>query len=234
LLLLGIGTAVVFFGDVRQSLDKIITWVRDLGPVGPAVLALIYIPAALLLVPGSLLTLGAGFAFGLATGTVAVSLGSTAGAVAAFLVGRFLTRNRVEQALAQSPRFRALDRAVGDHGFRIVLLTRLSPVFPYTVLNYAFGLTQVRWRDFLIASWLGMLPGTIVYVYLGSLAKDLTDLASGRETAGPAQTALMIIGLLATGVVTLTITRLARRALAQTLDDSNVIPSTTNSPETRP
>src|SRR5437588_4901937 len=134
------------------------------------VLALAYTPAALFLVPGSLLTLGAGGLFGVVEGTVAVSLGSTLAACVVFLVGRTLARRWVEERFAGSPRFRALDRAVAGQGFRIVLLTRLSPLFPYTVLNYAYSLTRVSFRDYVLGSWIGMLPGTVMYVYLGSTA----------------------------------------------------------------
>jgi uncharacterized membrane protein YdjX (TVP38/TMEM64 family) len=199
---------------VHLRLTNFLTWVKDLGVWGPVLLALAYIPGSLLFFPGSLLTLGAGFAFGVVVGTVAVSVGSVLGASAAFFVGRFLARGWVEAKVAGSPRFQALDRAVGRQGFKIVLLTRLSPVFPFTLLNYAFGLTTVRFRDYLLASWVGMLPGTVLYVYLGSAAQDVADLAAGRVEKTSAQTALFWAGLAATVVVTVFVTRLAKKALA--------------------
>jgi uncharacterized membrane protein YdjX (TVP38/TMEM64 family) len=168
-----------------------------------------------LLVPGSLLTLGAGFIFGVIVATITVSLASTLGACAAFLLGRTLARQWVQKKVSSSRRFRALDEAVKQQGFRIVLLTRLSPVFPYTLLNYTFGLTQVSFRDFVLASWLGMLPGTFMYAYLGSTLKDLADLASGNVQGGMAQKIFFWIGLAATVGVTIYITQLARKALRQ-------------------
>lgn len=210
------GLALVFL-PVRDLLGDFVTWVRDLGPWGPVLLALVYVPAAVFLVPGSILTPGAGFAFGVVEGTVAVSLGSTAGASAAFLVGRFLARDWVERRVADNPKFRAIDQAVAEQGFKIVLLTRLSPVFPFTLLNYAFGLTKVRFRDYVLASWVGMFPGTLMYVYLGSLVKDIADLVAGRIENTPERAALFYGGLVATVVVTVYVTRVARQALARAL-----------------
>src|SRR5690606_8718943 len=135
-----------------------------------------YIVAAVLVVPGSVLTLGAGFVFGLPLGIVLVSVGSVLGAAAAFLVGRFFARDWVADRVARLPRFRALDSATRHDGFVIVCLARLSPLFPFNLLNYGLGLTGVRFRDYFFATWIGMLPATTLYVYVGTLAKDLTDL----------------------------------------------------------
>lgn len=143
------GLGLVYL-PLKDYLTQFIDWVRGLGDWGPVVLGLAYIPACLLFVPGTILTFGGGFAFGLVQGIIAVSLGSVAGAAAAFLNGRFLARGLIEEKIARHPRFRALDRAVAEQGFKIVLLTRLSPVFPFNLLNYAFGLTQVRFRDYLL------------------------------------------------------------------------------------
>ncbi len=209
----------------RSSVDAAIDWLRGRGKVwGLVILALAYTPAALLLFPATLLTLGAGAVFGVPEATVAISLGSTLAAAVVFLVGRTLARRWVEDRFANSPRFRALDRAVADNGFRIVLLTRLSPAFPYTLLNYAYGLTKVRFRDYLLASWIGMLPGTLMYVYLGRGAKGIADLASvlftGRASATDLeQTLLLFVGLLATVAVTVLVTRSARKALRKALDE---------------
>lgn len=205
---------------VKPALVAVLEWVQGLGPLGPVMIALLYIPACLFFVPGSLLTLGAGFAFGVVWGTVAVSLGSVAGAVAAFLTGRTLLRGAIEQRVAKNPKFAALDRAVAEQGFKIVLLTRLSPAFPFNLLNYAFGLTKVRLRDYLLASWIGMLPATILYVYLGSAVKNLADLAAGRIEGGPAQTVLFGVGLAATIVVTVFVTRIAKRALDKAIAEA--------------
>src|SRR5262249_24071426 len=146
--------------------------------------------------------------FGVIRGFIAVSVGSVLGAAAAFFVGRKLARGWVEQKVAGNPRFQALDRAVGTRGFKIVLLTRLSPIFPYTLLNYAFGLSRVRFRDYFLASWIGMLPGTVMYVYLGSLADNLAQVASGRVDKDAGQQVLFYAGLVITVVVTVYVTRI--------------------------
>jgi uncharacterized membrane protein YdjX (TVP38/TMEM64 family) len=196
-------------------------WVEDLGPWGPVVVAAVYVPACLLFVPGSLITLGTGAIFGVPVGTVTISIGSTLGATAAFLVGRTLARGFIEERLARHPKFAAIDRAVAEQGFKIVLLTRLSPAIPFNLLNYAFGLTRVRLRDYVLASWIGMLPGTVMYVYLGSAVKDLAALAAGNYDGGPAQKALFFGGLAATVLVTVLITRIARRALDQAIAEQD-------------
>jgi uncharacterized membrane protein YdjX (TVP38/TMEM64 family) len=209
-----IGAGLLFL-PVKDVLVRFLEWVQELGAWGPAVLAAAYIPAAVLFIPGSLLTLGAGFAFGVWRATVAVSLGSTLGAATAFLVGRTLARGWMEEKVARHPKFRAIDQAVAEQGFKIVLLTRLSPAFPFTFLNYAYGLTKVRFRDYVLASWIGMLPGTVMYVYLGSAVQNLADLAVRKEERGLGEKVLFFVGLAATVVVTVLVTRLARRALAK-------------------
>jgi len=186
---------------------------------GPAVFAAVYALACLVL-PGSLITLAAGSLFGVVVGTAVVSLASVTGASLAFWLGRTLARALVERRLAGNRKFRALDQAVAAGGFKIVMLTRLSPLFPFTLLNYAFGLTKVRFRDYLLASWIGMLPGTVMYVYLGSTVTQLADLVAGNVEGGPARQALFFIGLAATVVVTVYVTRLARRALRNAVPDA--------------
>ncbi|TDJ35781.1 MAG: TVP38/TMEM64 family protein [Gammaproteobacteria bacterium] len=172
-----------------------------------------YIVVTVLVMPGSVLTVVAGFVFGLPVGVALVSAGSVLGAVSAFLVGRFFAREWVAQRIVKLPRLRALDMATHHEGFTIVFLTRLSPVFPFNLLNYAFGLTAVRLRDYFLASWIGMLPGTILYVYIGSVAKDLTELTSGDIQTGMAGRLLLLVGLAATLILTILITRKATRIL---------------------
>lgn len=204
-----------YFG-AQEFLGKCLIWIRGLGPWGPPAFIAVYAAATLAFVPGSLLTLGAGLLYGVLWGTVCVSIASTLGATAAFLAGRFLARNWVARMMAADARFKAIDEAVGREGWKIVLLTRLSPVFPFNLLNYAFGLTRVSLKHYFFASWIGMLPGTVMYVYIGSLAGDLAHLGAGGRR-GPAQWALYLAGLIATAAVTLYVTRLARRALEKTL-----------------
>src|SRR5271165_1326108 len=160
---------------VQDVLKASLAWIGKLGPWGPVIFVGLYVVATVLFVPGSVLTLGAGAAFGVALGSVCVSISATLGATAAFLVGRYLARDAIARKIEKNEKFATIDRAVADEGWKIVLLTRLSPVFPFTLLNYAFGLTRVKFRDYVLASWLGMLPGTVMYVYLGSTVKELAD-----------------------------------------------------------
>jgi len=217
LILAATAIAAVLVLPIKDYLEQFLAWVRDLGPLGPMAVSVAYVPATVLFVPGTILTLGAGFAFGVIVGTVAISLGSTAGAAAAFLVGRFIARDWIEKRVAGSPRFQAIDQAVAEQGFKIVLLTRLSPVFPFNVLNYAFSLTKVRFRDYLLASWIGMLPATVMYVYLGSLVGNVAELATGKVEKPASWYVLFAVGLLATVGVTIYVTRVARQALARAL-----------------
>ena len=227
LLLLAAAAVVAAFVllPVNEWLLATVTWVRDAGPAGVAVFALAYVAATVLLLPGSLLTLGAGFVWGPLLGTALVSPASVLAATASFLLGRSALRERVARRVASDARFAAVDEAVGRSGFRIVFLLRLSPVFPFNVLNYALGLTRVRLRDYVLASWLGMLPGTFLYVYLGSLATSAAELAGGsKPDAGPWGQVLLFGGLAATVAVTWVITRIARRALAASLESGGSRP----------
>ncbi len=199
------------FLHVPRLLRLVLGWVARLGPWGPVTFIGIYIAAAVFFIPASVLTLGAGALFGVVWGSLYVSIGSTLGATCAFLVGRYLARRAIARKIEGNERFAAIDRAVAGEGWKIVGLTRLSPVFPFTLLNYAFGLTRVSLRDYVLASWIGMMPGTLMYVYVGSLAK----VAAGARRRTPAQWALYGVGLAATVSVTILITRTARRALAK-------------------
>lgn len=201
--------------DLPGLLARALSWVAAQGAAGIAVFVVLYVLACVLLVPGSLLTLGAGAVWGLAGGLPIVSAASTLGATAAFLAGRHLARGWVARRTEGNARFRAIDAAVAREGWKIVGLARLSPVFPFNLLNYAFGLTSVSLRDYVLASWVGMLPGTAMYVYLGSLAGGLAELGAGRSTRTPAEWALSLLGLAATVAVTVYVTRIARAALSR-------------------
>ncbi|HYP31699.1 MAG TPA: FAD-dependent oxidoreductase, partial [Burkholderiaceae bacterium] len=198
---------------VNQWLLRFVAWIRDAGATGMAVFVVAYIVACVLLLPGLILTLGAGFAYGVAVGVPLVWVSANLGAAVAFLLGRTLARERIAARVAGNARFAAIDRAVGREGLKIVLLTRLSPAFPFNLLNYAYGLTQVTFRDYLVGSLVGMIPGTAMYVYLGSLITSVSQLASGAPSGGAAKQALTFLGFAATVAVTVVITRLARRAL---------------------
>jgi uncharacterized membrane protein YdjX (TVP38/TMEM64 family) len=191
--------------------------VRHAGAAGVALFGAIYLIAPLLLLPASVLTLGAGFLYSPLWGTLLVSPLSVAAASIAFLLGRTLARRVVERRIAGDARFAAIDRAIGESGFRIVLLLRLSPVIPFNLLNYALGLTRLRFGTYVLASFLGMLPGTFLYVYLGSAATSAAQLL--QHTSGPASRAAFWIGIAATIAVVFVLTRIARRALGRALGE---------------
>lgn len=192
---------------------------RSTGPLGVLLFVAAYVVSTVAFLPGAILTLAAGFAFGPFWGLAIASPASVAGATSAFLLGRTMLRGWAEQRVGKSPRLRAIDTAVGREGFKIVLLLRLSPLFPFNVLNYALSLTRVKLRTFVLASFLGMLPGTAMYVYLGSLAPAAAELASAGGGAGTARTVLYVAGLAATVAVAVIGTRAARRALAAELQE---------------
>ena len=169
--------------EVGGYVPRFAEWVDGLGVWGPLVFIAGYAIATVGFVPGSLLTLAAGAIFGIAAGTVYAFTGASLGAIGAFLVGRYFARDAIESKVAENPRFAAIDRAVEKQGLRIVTLLRLSPAFPFILLNYALGLTRVRLRDYAIGC-LGMIPGTLLYVYYGRVIGSVAALAAGRHTRG--------------------------------------------------
>jgi uncharacterized membrane protein YdjX (TVP38/TMEM64 family) len=172
--------AVSRFVNLTGPFIAALEWIQGLGIWGNLVFGLFYVLACTLMVSGAVLTLGAGAIYGPVWGTVTVSVASTIGAMTAFLVGRTIGRNWVAGKVEGNPRFHAIDEAMGREGFKIVLFTRLSPVFPFVLLNYIFGITRVTFWKCALASWIGMLPGTIMYVYLGSVVKSLAELDADK------------------------------------------------------
>ncbi len=209
--------------NLRDGLITVLTWVQDLGAVGAIAFICFYILATVLCIPGSLLTLGAGLVFGVVAGSAYVFVGATLGATAAFLIGRYLVRGWVMKRLTGNQKFQAIDSAVGQSGLQIVLLTRFSPVFPFTLLNYAYGVTSVSLGDYLWGC-IGMLPGTVMYVYLGSLVGDLAAIGSAQSSANTqVEWAFRLLGFAATVAVSLYVAHIARRALTKTVDKTEPI-----------
>jgi uncharacterized membrane protein YdjX (TVP38/TMEM64 family) len=190
------------------------SWVAHQGTWGGVVYGIVYTAAVILFVPGSVLTIGAGLVFGLLWGTVIVSIASTAAAALAFLIARYVARDRVEALARRNKKFRAIDQAIREKGWRVVALLRLSPLVPFSVSNYLYGLTPVPFGPYVLASWIAMLPATVLYVWIGAAGKAAAD-ASGGQGKSPLEWALLGAGLVATAVVTVMITRTARRQLAQ-------------------
>jgi uncharacterized membrane protein YdjX (TVP38/TMEM64 family) len=203
------------FGQLQALLRQVLDAIAALGFWGPVLFVLLYIVCCIALVPGAVLTLGAGAVFGLVKGSILVSIAATLGATAAMLVGRYLARDWVQRKLATHPTFNSIDQAVEREGWKIVFLTRLSPAFPFFLVNYLYGLTRVRLRDYVLATWIGIMPGSTLFVYIGSLASP--DSAKNSAAAWTFKG----IGLVATVLVTVYLTKIARRALARKLPEEN-------------
>ena len=213
IVLLVLAMMVVFVIATTFDLRTSLNWIEGLGPYSVAAFIALYISATVLFIPSSILTLGAGFLFGVVRGFICVSIASTVGATMAFLIGRYLARQWISRKVSGNARFTAIDTTVAREGWKIVGLLRLSPLFPFNLLNYALGLTRVSLRHYFFASWIGMMPGTVIYVYLGSLAGDLATLGTAAHSRTPAEWTLYTVGLVATVAVTLYVTRIARQTL---------------------
>jgi uncharacterized membrane protein YdjX (TVP38/TMEM64 family) len=207
--------------SLQEYAQTFLLWVQAQGAVGVLVFIALYALATVLLIPGSLLTLGGGVVFGLLFGSIYVFAGAVLGATLAFLTGRYLLRNWVANRIEGRDNVKAIDAAIAHEGLKIVILTRLSPVFPFTLLNYVLSITQVSLKDYMLG-FVGMIPGTVMYVYLGSLAGNLA--AIGKSTTNPqaetVQWVIRILGFVATLAVTLYITRIARQTLDTRVNDA--------------
>lgn len=201
---------------VDRAIDLLKLKVDGLGVWGPLALGGVYIVAVLAFVPGSALTLTGGAVFGLGLGTVTVSLASTTAAALAFLIARYLARDKVAVQAKRYPKFQAIDGAIGAGGWKIIAMLRLSPAVPFSLGNYLYGLTAIRFWPYVLASWLFMLPGTFMYVYLGHVGTEgLRSAAGGERGRSPAEWALLTVGLVATIAVSIYVTRLSKKALRE-------------------
>ena len=208
---------------LQELLQNALTWVESLGSIAPIAFIVLYNVATVLLIPGSVLTLGSGILFGLFWGSLYVFFAATLGATLAFWLGRNVARDWVSEKISAYPKFAAIDKAVAKEGFKIVFLTRLSPLFPFNLLNYAFGITKVSLKDYVLGS-VGMIPGTILYVYIGSLLGSIAQIGMKGATLDPQTQKLQwiakIVGFVATIAVTVYITRIARKALDESISES--------------
>uniref|UniRef100_UPI000BBBAFD3 VTT domain-containing protein n=1 Tax=Calothrix sp. NIES-2100 TaxID=1954172 RepID=UPI000BBBAFD3 len=206
--------------NIQAILQTTVMWVNNLGYFGPIAFIAIYNVATLLFIPGSILTLKGGCLFGVFWGSVYVIIAATIGATVAFLIGRYLSRDWVAKQLDQHPKFKAIDLAVAKEGWKIVLLTRLSPIFPFNLLNYAFGVTQVSLKDYILGS-IGIIPGTVMYVYIGSLASNLAMLNTPNQPSNTqaqiGEWVIQVMGCIATVAVTIYVTKVAQKALKESV-----------------
>ena len=215
--LAAIGTAIALL-PVTALVTQLAETMRGAGARGIALFVAAYVIGTIAFLPGAILTLAAGFAYGPVWGLLIASPASVAGATAAFLLGRTLLRDWAAAKVGRSSRAQAIDAAVARQGFTLVLLLRLSPLFPFNALNYVLSLTRVRLSTYVLASFLGMLPGTALYVYLGSLAPAAAQLSAAAGEGGQARRVLYVLGLAATIAIVVLATRMARNALAERLD----------------
>ncbi|KAL1548562.1 TVP38/TMEM64 family membrane protein-like protein [Salvia divinorum] len=223
LFLLLIGTILVacFTLPIEKILKDFLVWIeQDLGPWGPLVLAVAYIPLTVLSVPASILTLGGGYLFGLPIGFFADSIGATLGAGAAYLLGRTIGRSFVISKLKDYPKFRAVAIAIERSGFKIVLLLRLVPLLPFNMMNYLLSVTPVPIAHYILATWLGMMPITFALVYVGTTLKDLSDVTHGWHEFSRTRLAFIFLGLLVSVVLIICITRVAKAALEKALAET--------------
>lgn len=206
--------------NLQAALNHNLQGIQDLGWSGIIAFILLYITATVALIPGSILSLGAGVVFGVVWGSIYVLVGAIIGETCAFLLGRYIARDWISRKIAGNKIFDALNQALNQEGLKIILLTRLSPLFPFSVLNYAFGITGISLKDYFLGS-IGLIPMTVTYVYFGSLAEDLTRINEVANLANPElQWAIKIIGFLATLATTIYITGISRKALKQSLQQS--------------
>ena len=214
--------------DPQQILRDALAWLGkdEIKVIAPIIFMLIYIVATVAFLPGSVLTLGAGVLFGIVKGSIFVFFGATIGATLAFLVGRYIARGWISKKIAGNQKFNAIDKAVGKEGLKIVLLTRLSPIFPFNLLNYGLGVTGVSLKDYVLGSVV-MIPGTIMYVYIGSLAGSIATIGGETQSnVNPvAQWTIRIIGFIATVAVTLYVTKIARKALDESIETKEENPA---------
>ena len=200
---------------VKDWLASFEAWIQGMGAAGMVLYGAVYVVAVVLFVPGLPLTLGAGFLFGFWRALVLVSIASTIAAALAFLIARYLARDAVERLARKNPKFAAIDRAIGKEGWKVVALLRLSPLVPFSLSNYLYGLTSVRFVPYLATSWAAMLPATVLYVYLGAAGRTI-----GEKTPRSLwEWALLGAGLAATAAVTVLLTRVARRELARVREE---------------
>src|SRR4029453_13300105 len=214
-LALGVGvillSTAVSFLPVAQWVKAFTDWIRHLGLAGAFIFIGVYALAAVLFLPGAIFTIAAGLVYGIAGGTAVALAGATLGAGLAFLAARYLVRGRVEKFARKNRKFGALDDAIGDEGWKIVGLLRLSPLIPFNVSNYLYGVTSIGFWPYLLASFVGMLPGTLLYAYLGAIGQ--AGLEGGKKEYSPLQWTFLGIGLLATIAVTVFVSRVAKKAL---------------------
>lgn len=206
-------SAAASFLPVKEWMKSFTDFVRGHGVLGVLLFIGAYALATVCFLPGLIFTIAAGLVYGALGGTAVASMGATIGAALAFLVGRYLFRQRIEKFAARNKRFKAVDQAIGKRGWKIIALLRLSPLIPFNLSNYFYGVTAIPFWPYLLASWAGMLPGTFLYAYLGAIGQ--AGLEGGKSSHSSWQWVSLGVGLIATVVVSIVIGRISKNALAK-------------------
>jgi uncharacterized membrane protein YdjX (TVP38/TMEM64 family) len=196
---------------VKEWIREFIFWVQGLGTLGIVIFIIAYAVATVLFLPGWIFTVSAGLIYGVVAGTVIALTGAVIGASLAFLIARYFLRRNIEEITKKNPKFRAIDEAIGKNGWKIVGLLRLSPLIPFNLSNYFYGITSISFRAYVLVSAIGMIPGTLLYAYLGAIGQ--AGVSGGASTHSKWQYVLLGIGLVATIAVTVLVSRIARNAL---------------------
>ena len=207
-IVLSIASAVL---PIKEWIRSFIDWVQQLGSAGVIVFIIVYALATVLFLPGWIFTVGAGLVYGIIGGTLVALTGAVIGATLAFLVARYVLRKNIEEFAEKNPRFKAIDRAIGENGWKIIGLLRLSPLIPFNLSNYFYGITSVSLKAYVAISAVGMIPGTLLYAYLGAIGK--AGISGEKTQQSMAQYVLLGVGLVATIAVTILVSRIARNAL---------------------
>lgn len=196
---------------VKEWVREFVAWVQQLGPAGVIVFIVAYALATVFFLPGWIFTVSAGLIYGIVGGTLVALAGAIIGASLAFLVARYLLRQNIEELTRKNPRFGAIDEAIGKNGWKIVGLLRLSPLIPFNLSNYFYGITSISFAAYVAVSAIGMIPGTLMYAYLGAIGQ--AGISGGASPHSKWQYVLLAIGLIATIAVTILVSRIAKNAL---------------------
>ncbi|QFT54675.1 TVP38/TMEM64 family protein [Microbulbifer sp. THAF38] len=213
--------SLLHYFNLDEQLIELFQWLNDRGWQTSLLFVLIVALAIVLLLPGIIFTMGAGFVFGVVKGTLLVLAGTVLGATLAFLIARYLLGEKPSRWIMSHIKPATVGEVIRREGWQMIMLTRLVPLFPFKLSNYFFGLTPVRLRDFVLGNALGVIPLTLNNVYVGSIAADLTSLGEVEERT-TAQWALYIMGFVLAVLALIGLTRMARRALKKIVKEEDL------------
>lgn len=207
--------AIIFREPLKDSLISLNQWINENKLLGSFLFVLIYTIAPIFFLPVNIFSVSAGWSFGIFYGVLLVSLAATLSCVVTFLMGRFIFRDWLEKKAEENKKIKAVKKAVNDKGWKIVALSRFSPILPFSILNYSYGASDIPFWQFTLASALAMIPGTCVYVYGGTLIKNLGDYGSSENGMSVPQMTLFGFGIVATIVLIIYLTKQAKEALSE-------------------